>query len=310
MLDTFFTPVATGDSDVQIFTIPSAVANLEWHTWLRPRGKTMCSILCIGGAGGGGGGFTGVAATARGGGGGGGGSGVTKILIPLILLPDILYIQVGAGGAGVGSGGGTAGSGLLSFVCVYPDTGVLNVLASSGAAGATGGGTGTAAAVGAAGAGSTIMTTALMPLGVALGVMQSTFIVGPAGQLGGAVAGAIGAATTLLTTGICTMGAPGGAGTTAADFAGGVITAGAGLTTISDSRPVGAAAGSNAGSSGPLLWKPFWSYCGLGGSSSNAGVGGSGGYGAPGSGGGGGGGGTTGGRGGDGGPGIVIITCW
>ena len=62
--------------------------------------------------------------------------------------------------------------------------------------------------------------------------------------------------------------------------------------------------------SGAMLGNYFWNYAGVGGSSSNTGVGGAGGYGSYGCGGGGGGGGTTGGRGGDGGPGLVIMIAW
>jgi hypothetical protein len=105
------------------------------------------------------------------------------------------------------------------------------------------------------------------------------------------------------------MGGSGGAGTTAADFAGGIITA---ITNsyLSEIRSAGAAAGSFDGPSGFLSRNPFFSFAGLGGGASNAGIGGNGGNAAPGSGGGGGGGGTTGGVGGRGGDGIVIITCW
>ena len=123
------------------------------------------------------------------------------------------------------------------------------------------------------------------------------------------MAGAIGPPTSIATTSILTQGGAGGAGTTSADFAGGIITA---ITSsyLSEIRPQGAAAGSNNGSGGFLHRAPFFSFAGLGGSSSNAGVGGLGGNGGRGSGGGGGGAGTTGGRGGDGGGGIVIMTCW
>ena len=293
-------------ADVQIFNLPTTVTNLQWHPWERPYGKTMCHIICIGGGGGGGGGFTAAAAAARGGGGGGGSSGVTRVTIPLFLLGDRLYIQVGAGGRGVGSGGGTAGSGVLSYVVVYPHNTASNVVAVSGAAGATGGGTGTGAAVGAAGAAGTIAAIGAMPLAAA---GQFSFIAGRVGIAGGAVAGAAGTPTDIPTSSALTCGGAGGAGTTSANFAGG------GYNTLANSllslnAPVGPAAGSNDGGGGYMLWKPLFSFAGCGGSSSNAGVGGAGGNGGYGSGGGGGGGGTTGGRGGDGGSGLVIIISW
>lgn len=295
-------------SDVQIFNLPSTVTNLQWHSYLKPVWASMLHITCIGGGGGGGGGFTDIAGNARGGGGGGGSSAITRVTIPAIYLPDRLYIQVGAGGAGVGSGGGTAGSGVLSYVAVYPNTNTaaVNVIAGSGAAGAVGGVTGTGAAAGTGGAAGTVATTGAMSLGLN---GHTDFIVGTIGSAGGVVTGAIGVASAIPTAAAMTMGGAGGAGVTGADFAGGIITAVAN-SLVSDRAPQGAAAGSFNGSGGYLSMAPFFSYCGLGGSASNAGVGGAGGPGGPGSGGGGGGGGTTGGRGGDGGNGIVIITAW
>ena len=302
-------PNPNGPVDVQTFLSASTADLLQMQTWRKPAGKSMAYMICIGGGGGGGGGFTGVAASARGGGGGGGSSGIATLTIPLIYLPDTLYIQVGAGGAGVGSGGGTAGSGVNSTISLRPSTGLVianKILQSNSATVPTGGGTGTAAAVGAAGAAGAINTIATTPLAQ---FGQSSFIAGQAGAAGGAVAGAIGPPATIPVTGVRTMGGGGGAGTTAADFAGSIVTA---ITDsfLADMRPAGAAAGSNPGSGGQMLWKPFWSFCGLGGAASNAGVGGNGGPGAYGSGGGGGGGGTTGGVGGNGGNGIVIIVSW
>lgn len=306
MLDLNHFPSSTGSDDVQIFNRPSTVTNTQWQTYLKPRGKTMLSILCIGGGGGGGGGFTRAAAAAGGGGGSGGSSAVTRVVIPFYFLPDVLYIQVGQGGQGVSSGGGTAGSGVLSYVAVAPNTTATNVLAVSGNAAAVGGGTGTGAAVGAAGTAGTIATIANCPL-AGLGYYQ--FIAGQIGVAGGAVAGAVGTAQSIPTTSVITMGGSGGAGTTSADFAGGLFTA-ISNSYLSEQRPETPAAGSNNGSGGVQMWKPFFSFGGGGGSSSNTGIGGNGGNGAYGAGGGGGGAGTTGGRGGNGGTGIVIMTAW
>lgn len=306
MLDVFNLPSSTGATDIQIFTTPTVtLSNVQWHTWVKPRGKTMAFITCIGGGGGGGGGFTAAAAAARGGGGGGGSSAVTKLTVPLFQLPDTLYIQVGAGGIGQVSGGGVAGSGVQSYVAVHPDTTSVNVLLYSGGI-PTGGGTGTGAAVGALGSAGSIATVGNMPLS-GIGVFSS--IAGQNGTAGGAVAGAVGGAQSIPTTSVITSGGTGGAGTTSADFAGGLWTAVAN-SIISDWRPATPAAGSNNGSGGTTLWKPTFFFGGSGGSSSNAGIGGWGGNGSYGSGGGGGGGGTTGGRGGDGGSGIVIIYSW
>jgi hypothetical protein len=305
MLDVFHIPQAFGpNADVQIFNVPSTVSNLEWHTWLKPRGKSMVYMLAMGGGAGGGGGFTAAAGNARGGGGGGGSSAVISLVCPTFLLPDRLFIQVGAGGQGVSSGGGTAGSGVNSFIAFAPDNTGINLVVQACSVVPTGGGTGTGAAVGAAGVAGTV------PAGfVVFGPFLGT--AGAAGAAGGAVAGAAGVSVSFIGLGK-PMGAPGGGGTTSADFAGGGIT-GVANSLVSDFRPQPAAAGSNDGSGGFLLGPPsapWWSYCGLGGGSSNAGVGGNGGNGGPGAGGGGGGGGTTGGRGGNGGNGLVIIACW
>lgn len=311
MLDLSHIPQGNGIADVQIFTAPSTATQVQWHNWIKPRGKTMFSIFCLGGGGGGGGGFSAAAAAARGGGGSGGSSGLTRVTGMLSLLPDRLYVQVGAGGQGVGSGGGTAGSGVLSYVSIGISTATpgtvqaTNVLAVSGAAAAAGGGTGTGAAVGALGAAGTIATIAAMPVAH---MFHFDLIAGTAGVAGGAVAGANGTAQGIPTA-TPFWGATGGAGTTSADFAGGAFTATAD-SFFSERRPATPAAGSNNGSAGYTIWKPFYSYGGGGGSSSNTGVGGAGGNGGFGAGGGGGGGGTTGGRGGDGGSGLVIITCW
>jgi hypothetical protein len=310
MLDLFNLPNDIGSNsgmaDVQIFNRPSTVTNTQWMTWLKPRGKSMMNIVCIGGGGGGGGGFTRAAAAAGGGGGSGGSSAVTRLTIPLFFVPDMLYVQVGQGGQGVLSGGGTAGSGVLSYVSVYPNTAPANTLAVSGNAGAAGGGTGTGAAVGALGAAGSVATIANMPLA---GLGHFDLIAGAAGVAGGAIAGGNGTAQTIPVTSVITSGGSGGAGTTSADFAGGAWTA-ISNTLLSEYRPATPAAGSNAGSDGIAIWKPLFFFGGTGGSSSNTLAGGAGGNGSYGCGGGGGGAGTTGGRGGNGGSGIVIITCW
>jgi len=301
MLDTFGLPPSFR-GDVQLYTRPVTANNTQWDVWRKPRGVSMCQMLVFGGGGGGGGGFSDVAGTPRGGGGSGGSAGFARAVIPIFLLPDILYIQVGAGGQGVGSGGGTAGSGQLSFISVYPANSGSNLVLGSGGA-ATGGGTGTGSAAGAAGAAGS--TPAVQPFG---GLGQFNALGGQAGVAGGVQTGSAGPSIS-LGTGVLLTGGAGGAGTQSADFAGGGFVA---LSTsyISEQRPATAAAGSFNGSGGPQLWTPFFSYGGCGGSASDAGIGGAGGNGARGAGGGGGGGGTTGGRGGDGGDGLVVIVCW
>lgn len=293
--------------DVQVFTGYAVTASLEWQTWRFPRGASMLAAFCVGGGAGGGGGFTRIAGAAGGGGGGGGSAGTCRLLVPAYYLPETLYISVGVGGRGVASGGGTAGGGVQSWIAVKPDLAQANnVLCQSAANSPAGGTTGTGAASGTGGAGGNIAVIGNMAM-AGLGIFQA--IAGQSGAAGGAQTGAIGTATTIPTTSVRTQGGAGGAGTTSADFAGGACTAIAG-DWLSEQRPATPAAGSFNGSSGPLIWEPFFSFGGLGGSASNAGVGGQGGPGAYGSGGGGGGAGTTGGRGGDGGQGIVIMIAW
>ena len=78
-----------------------------YNVWTRPEGRTMAYIVCIGGGAGGGGG----ASSNSGGGAGGGSGGVSVAIVPLIFLPETLYISVGAGGAGGGAGAnGTGGN--------------------------------------------------------------------------------------------------------------------------------------------------------------------------------------------------------
>lgn len=290
-----------------VFGPASLADNTQWINWAKPTWARMLTILAFSGGGSGGGGFSAAAAAARGGGGGGGGSGMSRLIVPADVIPDVLYLQVGAGGAPVGAGvAGNAGR--LSAVSVAPNNTATNLLLVSGAAAPGGGGAGTGAAAGAAGTAGTIATAAGCPLS---GLGVATFIAGQAGIIGGAQTGAAGGTQTIPTTGVPCMGGTGGAGVTAADQAGGLITAIAN-SYISEVRPPQSAAGSVNGSHGVELMPPrsmMWSFPGMGGSASDAGVGGNGGDAAFGSGGGGGGGGTTGGRGGRGGPGRIIIIC-
>src|ERR1041385_4783253 len=107
------------NADLQQFTRPCTAHNTQWETWRKPRGVSMCQVITIGGGGGGGGGFSGASGTARGGGGGGGSSSMTVLTIASIWLPDVLYVQVGAGG--IGGGPGLAGTdGMTSFVSISP----------------------------------------------------------------------------------------------------------------------------------------------------------------------------------------------
>jgi hypothetical protein len=291
-------------ADVQIFTGPATTTLIQWVPWQRPLGRTMLDILCIGGGGAGGAGFTGIAGAARGGGGGGGCSGVTRVIIPLSLLPKTLWIQAGNGGKG---GTGAGGAGVLSAVSIHPvnNNTATNLVALSGAAAAGGGGVGTGAAGGAGGTAGSIATIGAQ---IFPGLGHFAFIAGVAGSTGGGV-NANGISTDIPVSSCLTMPGSGGGGCTATNRSGGACNALAG-SWLSEQRPATAAAGQNAGSGGKFYYEPIFSFPGMGAGSSNTTAGGNGGNAAYGSGGGGGGAGTTGGVGGDGGAGIVILTAW
>ena len=307
MLDLFNLPAGTKNR-VQVYSVATrAQDGTEWLTWRKPRGVSMGMFLAIGGGGAGGNGHSAAAGNTRGGGGGGGSSGIARVTVPLVFLPDVLYVMVGAGGIkAVTYPGASAGQGTRSMVAVAPDATDTNRLLVSGAAGATAGANGAAGGLGGGGNAGTISVIGDMPIA---GLGNFDLIAGNAGAGGGAQTGDNGTSIGISASSSRCQGGSGGGGTQSADFTGGPCTAISG-SYLSEQRPATPAAGSNDGSSGPQIWQPFFSFGGLGGSSSNAGVGGHGGYGARGAGGGGGGGGTTGGTGGNGGDGLVVIVTW
>jgi hypothetical protein len=224
---------------------------------------------------------------------------VFRAVVPLVLLPDTLFVTVGRGGNATNKPGG------LSLVAIAPSVLSHDVIAFSNASSPQGGADGTAAAGGAGGAGGTAVSlTGLNSNLACLGEFISG--AGQAGTAGGAQTGAAGTNVTLASSltapSLCNAGA-GGAGTNVLNFTGGVYTA-AVTSYTSEQRPTA------SGSSGHQLWQPFYSYGGCGGDSFDAAPGLPGGDGAFGAGGGGGGGGTTGGAGGDGGDGIVMFFWW
>ena len=110
MLD--FLHLPTGGADIQIFNSPAGFN--DWRTWVKPRGKQLISFIIWGAGGGGGGGFTAAAGAQKGGGGGGGAGAIGRMAnVPAFMLPDILYIQCGAGGAGSTGSGANGTSGIM-----------------------------------------------------------------------------------------------------------------------------------------------------------------------------------------------------
>jgi len=272
-----------------------------WQTWQKPKNCKFVNIFTLGGGGGGGGGSAGTGN--RSGGGGGGSSAIARGFYQASLLPDILYIQVGAGGAGGNSGANGTGGG-LSYVSFLPNTTSGNVLLRNGFNGGNGG-----LAIGTAGGGGTlsIQTNSILSY---LGYFQAVI-----GSSGGA--GLIANNGSSVTINNIVSGGGAGGGASALSFSGGSI----------DSPEVGfvpkiygAVTTSEVGSSGfnsitsfnSSMQQPLFFTGGGGGSGSALGAGSNGGDGAFGCGGGGGGAGSAGnaGRGGNGGDGLVIITAW
>lgn len=284
-----------------------ATGTAGWEVWSKPSGAKFISIFCLGGGAGGSAGFSNTVNTSTcGGGGGGASSGYTKAIYPASLLPDILYIQVGAGGAGsiavAGGGGAVGGVGSNSFVSLAPSTAAVHLLAASNTNAPSGGGIPSVSAGGAAGTVPTVWAVGSSPF-TSLGIVQP--VVGLAGVAGSLTTGNGSAA---LNSNFISQSA-GGAGktTNTLAFAGGSINPAAVLLL---STVNGGTSGGGAADSGYGLFSPLCGVGGAGGGSTitAGGTGGRGGDGWYGSGGGGGGAGPTGGRGGKGGDGLVIIT--
>jgi len=278
---------------IDYFSGDAATAATSWRTWEKPRGISMIHITCFGGGSGGGGGIS----VNQSGGGGGGSGGQTTLLIPAHVLPDILYVSPGRGGAGASTFNSPGSSGTASFVSIAPSTAVIYVacFANGSNASATGSGNGDPAVV-------ATQSSALMSF--------QGFFFALGGQRG---AGNITYPTTGLLVSGGADGGPGGSFTS--NGFGGKITAPtqASIRFFSD-VPGGADGTGIPGSNGISLFQPLLSTGGAGGGGRGStgialnGSGGNGGFGSGGGGVGNAGGsinaGTTGGKGGDG---LVII---
>jgi len=297
-----------------------------WQTWTKPNDAMLIHILCIGGGGGGGGGDRGftISGTSRWGGGGGGSAAVTSMYVPAFLIPDTLYILIGAGGNGApamtptNNFGANGYNGNTSYVALYPNyTGigqVGNLLLSASGGGGGFGGTYTTGTGGSAGGATAVGAAAPFYLG--LGQFTSV-----AGQGGGTSSGT--ASPTALIIGAS------GNGITCGGAAGGTVLAsnsgvsGGAINSPSElipyltsvAGPVNAFGVNATGSNGYSVKKPLMFIGGTGGAgnSTDSLRDCSGGNGNIGSGGGGGGAksanGPAGG-GGKGGDGLVIITSY
>jgi len=206
MLD-FNNILATPGADIQYFSGPATTTLRQWQTWRKPRGARWIHMIGVGGGGGGGTGFT----SGAGGGGAGGSSGSqTTVMIPAMFVPDVLYIQAGAGGAGatVGATLGTAGT--ITYVCIEP---VQNVPGpASTLLLATGGTVGAAVPTAALGGTAPGAVAAATIAGMCLaGRGFSTLLAGQVGIAGGN-AGAGGGGMSVPTPGLMVTGGTGGGG--------------------------------------------------------------------------------------------------
>jgi hypothetical protein len=119
MLD-FNHVLATPGADIQYFQGPATTTLLQWQVWRKPRGAKWIYLLGVGGAGGG---STGINSGTTSGGGAGGTSGAQSVvMIPAMFVPDVLYIQAGAGGQGATTSGAAGGAGTVTYVCINPYT--------------------------------------------------------------------------------------------------------------------------------------------------------------------------------------------
>lgn len=310
MLDLSHIPDTPG-IDIQKFYGSVGTTLTEWQTWRKPRG---CKFVYMIGVGGGSSGGCGVNTSTTSGGGAGGGSGSqTSLYIPAFLLPDILYIQAGQGGAPQNTSGVIGAAGTSTLVAYEPYTATtarMTVLfANPGAV------TGTAATTTAGGAAGTAAASATISDMILAGKGRYTFFAGMPGAAGGSSTGT-GSSVTLSTSGLMVSGGSGGAGDGA--NSGGNITGITGspyLPTVSGGI---AASGSTPGKNGSSFIAPYFlmNYGGSGGGGGNTtagGTAGAGGNASPGCGGGGSGGATTTNPtvlSGAGGPGFVYIFSW
>lgn len=283
-------------ANVQFFTNTSSI-----QQWVKPRGAQLVFMIARGGGGGGAGGLSGAAGTARNGGGGGASGNSCSGAFPALLLPDMLFVRPGIGGAG-GAASTSGVSGLTSYVSIHP-TALLShsnlIQAGAGTPGVSSGLNGTAGTQG------SIVGNSISSVAVLLG---NSGVAGGAntGANGGSFGGGI---STLLGSGA----GGGGVGTANTDFAGGAFTSSSALMPAVAGGLAGGGAGIDAreifiaGSGGDLGLLSLITSATGGGTSGASGTGGAGGRGLKGSGGAGGGGGVTGGAGGRGGDGFLII---
>lgn len=215
----------------------------QWISWQKPVGKSMIQILLIWAGGWGGSWVVGANSTAAGGWWWWSGW-QTRVLMPLALLPDTLYISLA---------GAKTGSWVASYVSVFPNTTANHTVAIANGWGAWGNASG--ATAGAAGAAGAIATAWTMPIWFNF----ATVLAWQAGIIGWvAVAGAN---LTLPVTGLLVTGWTGGGGLPAAAAVGtnwGAFTVPA-SPTIFMAQPAGI--WGSAATTPPTNWSDwFWNF--------------------------------------------------
>ena len=133
------------DSEPQRTWVYSAGRSAIYQTWQKPPGISFVHIIAIGGGGGGGGGRANDDSALIYGAVGGASAAFASCFYPAYSIPDILYINVGAGGAGgIGTGlginGGDGGTGLQTRVGWRPNTtAIFNLCSANPGSGGVGG---------------------------------------------------------------------------------------------------------------------------------------------------------------------------
>jgi hypothetical protein len=297
----------------------------SWQSWTKPNDAMLIHILCIGGGGGAGGGCA-LSGTNQSGGGGGAPGGISSMFVPAFLIPDTLYLQIGAGGLGGASvtngNNGNAGQvGQPSYVAFYPSytgtsqVGNLLISSSLNTAGAGVGGSG-GNLTGGQGASPTVVSVgATAPFYLGLGQFTSTQGTAAAGRANNSVASAPGIdiTVTAITTGGCSGGGTNSNPGSGVGSGGNIVSPSSlipWLTTVQGTRG-NFYSGRASADNGYTVIKPLQFLGGGGGGGDYTNQGGNGGNGSTGCGGGAGGSAASyGGRGGNGGNGIVIITSY
>ena len=252
--------------EVQIVTADSAGTSQQLKSVNKPRGASMCLMFLLAGGGSGASPNPGAAVS---GGGGGGAGGATLALFPAILLPDVLWVNVGRGGARVTTSNTAGSAGQPTFVYADASNATNNTIMGTGTTG--GGGGAVAGTAGAAGS-----TGAAANQG-GHGLALSTYISGVAGA-----AGAAGAGGAITWGGGTRTWSGGGGGAGSNGGAGGNVTGTARYPTLAGGTTGGAAnAGNGADGYYLLNTSPFHfvAFGGAGGGGTTGGAGVTGGHG-------------------------------